>query len=135
MSVYLIIISSTRGPHSWVQHQKTNSSTHPSVFCQFFFVLNWGLFGVELRGLWCGTEGCAELKVVWNWGMCRIEECVELRGFWCGTQRCVELRGFWCRTERFLGLKRSAPFVSNWGAVEPRGAQFCVIIKCIHMYS
>ena len=27
---------------------------------------------------------------------------VELRGFWCGTEGCVELRDFWCGTDRFL---------------------------------
>ena len=38
---------------------------------------------------------------------------VELKGFWCGTERCVELRGFWCGTEGFWRLKRSGPFVWN----------------------
>ena len=51
---------------------------------------------MELRGFWCGTQGC-----------------VEPRAFWCGTQGCVEPRGVLnrelfgvelrvCRTEGFL---------------------------------
>ena len=45
-------------------------------------LLNWGVFGVELRG--------------WNWGLFFVEIrggvlnwgvfCVKLRGFWCGTE-------------------------------------------------
>ena len=42
---------------------------------------NWGVFGVEPRGFWCGTEGFPGLKrsgpFAWNW-------CVELRG--CETE-------------------------------------------------
>ena len=37
---------------------------------------NWGIFGVEMRGFWCGTEGLWDWKgvvLVWNW-------CFELRG-------------------------------------------------------
>ena len=48
-----------------------------------FFVFNRGVFGVEVRGFWCGTEGC-----------------VKMRRFWCGTE------GFW-------RLKRIGPFVWN----------------------
>ena len=63
----------------------------------FSFSLNWGVFGVELRGFWCGTEACVELK-----------------GFWCWTERfwvletcdpCVELRWGLCGTEKFFSLK------------------------------
>ena len=32
-------------------------------------VLNWGGFGVELIGYWCGNEGF----LVWYWGVCWIE--------------------------------------------------------------
>ena len=56
-----------------VPHQKTLSST-PSVphqeplsfWCgtEMFLVLNWGVFGVELRGFLPGNEGF----LVWNWG-------------------------------------------------------------------
>ena len=61
------------------------------------------MFGVELRGFWCGTKG-VELKV---FGL-------KLRGFRMD-QRVfgVELRGFWRRTEGLCGLKRSYPFVWN----------------------
>ena len=31
---------------------------------------NWGGFGVELRGFWCGTEGF----LVWNWGIFEAEK-------------------------------------------------------------
>ena len=50
--------------HASVPHRKPLSSTH------FFFVSflggepegwNWGAFGVELRGFWCGTGG------LWGW--------------------------------------------------------------------
>ena len=54
-------------------------------------MLNWGVFGVELRGFWCWTEGCVELRGfccwtegfwVWNWEILRAENelpfCVEL---------------------------------------------------------
>ena len=51
-------------------------------------VLNWGVFGVELRGL-CWTEGF----LVWNWGILGAEKelpfCVELM---CWTEGDVELR-------------------------------------------
>ena len=45
--------------------------------------MNWGIFGVGLRGFWPETEGC-----------------VEVTSFLCGTE------GFW-------GLKRSGPSVLN----------------------
>ena len=32
---------------------------------------------------------------------------MELRGYWCGTEGCFELRAFWYGTEGFWGLKRS----------------------------
>ena len=73
--------------HPTVPHQKRLCSTH----------LNWGIFGVELGGFWCWTNGC-----------------VELRGFSYWTEGCVGVRGFLCRTEGFWGLKRSYPFVLNW---------------------
>ena len=65
-----------------VPHRKPH--TPLSFFC-LRGVMNWGVFGAELRGFWCGNEGC-----------------FELRGFKCGTE------GLW-------GLKRSCPFVLNWG--------------------
>ena len=43
-------------------------------------VWNCGVFGVELRGFWCGTEG-----------------------FRCGTEGCVELRGFGVEPRYFEG--------------------------------
>ena len=46
-----------------------------------FLVWNWGIFGVEPRGFWWGTEGFWLKKsgpFVWN-------ECVEMRG--CGTAK------------------------------------------------
>ena len=81
-------------------HNKTHqfhtpfSSTHASVphrlytdifvwgvcWTKEFLVWNWGVFGVELSGFWCGTEGFyVELRgflcwtegfLVWNWGVC-----------------------------------------------------------------
>ena len=59
-------------------------------------VLNWAVFGVELRGVWCGTEGCAELMGFWCWTevfrvLKRCSPCVEPM---CWTERvCVEQRG------------------------------------------
>ena len=122
-------ISSTQKVHSFSapktpQFHTINSSVHhiPQIhiaYIELFLVWgvswtegcvelrgvwNWGVFGVELLGFWCGTEG------FWCW----TEECVELRGFWCGTEGCVELRGFRCGTECFWELKRSGPFVWNW---------------------
>ena len=35
------------------------------VFSEAFFVLNWGILGVELRGFWCWTEGF----LLWKWGV------------------------------------------------------------------
>ena len=81
-----------------VQHQDPLSCTHPSLKQQkpegFFSlelggVLNRRVFGVELRGFWCGTEGCVEQRVLlWNWRFFGVElrGCVELRDFWCGTE-------------------------------------------------
>ena len=48
-----------------------------------FLVLNQGVFGVELRGFWRGTDGCwTEEFLVWNWGNFGAEKdwpfCVEL---------------------------------------------------------
>ena len=69
-----------------VPHQKTLSSTHPLSSTP-----KNPLFGVELRGFWCGTEGCVELRgfwcwterfLVWNWGISGAEKewpfCVQL---------------------------------------------------------
>ena len=61
---------------------KTLSSTHPSV----------------LRGCWCWTEGCVELRVFG----------VEPRGFWVGTERVLGAEKEWslCGTD-----------VLNWGSL------------------
>ena len=64
---------------SSVQNHKRPSSTSPSVNTAF----------------WCWTEGCLDLRGLWNWGVCwtegvGTEGCVELRGCWTG--RCFELR-------------------------------------------
>ena len=108
--------------NSSVQHIPRFNTKNPSVpytpqfntssvcWTEGFLVWNWGVFGVELRGVWnwgvlsvelrgvCWTEGF----LVWNWAVC------------------VELRGFWCETEGFWGLKRSGYSVWNW-CVELRG--------------
>ena len=92
--LHLKPLSSTPKPrcstHPSVPQQKLLSSTH----------LNWGVFGVELRRFWCGTDGVfhvelrsvlnlavfsVELRSVLNWGVFGVE----LRGFWCGVE------GFW----------------------------------------
>ena len=57
-----------------------------------------GVFGVKLRGFWCGAEGCVELR-----GFLVLDRGVFVAG----------VRGFWCGTEGFSGLKRSDPFVWN----------------------
>ena len=53
--------------HPSVQHQKPVSSTHP-------LVLNWGVFGVELRdfGGWKGVALLCGIDVL-NWGGCETE--------------------------------------------------------------
>ena len=58
-------------------------------------VLNWGIFNVELRGFWYGTEGS-----VLNWGVFGVE----LRDFGGGKGM-----AFLCGTD-----------VLNWGDVELR---------------
>ena len=71
------LLSSTQKGHSFsapsIPHFNTRlSSTLPSVQHQKnVSMLNWRVFGVELR-------------TVLNWGGCRSEGCVELRG--CGTE-------------------------------------------------
>ena len=111
-----------------VQHQK---AWPKSWGVKLMSVVNWVVFGLELRGVWCGTEGFVELMAffVWNWEILEAEKkwpfCVELicwtgvwnwgvfnwgvsrvelRGFWCRTEKCVKLRGFWCGTDRFWVL-------------------------------
>ena len=87
--------------HSSVPTQKPISSTHWTgdelrvVWNWGVLVLNWGVFDVELRSFWCGTEG-GETKVFWCWNegfwvLKRCGPCVEPM---CWTERvCVELRG------------------------------------------
>ena len=75
------------GPPTSVPHQKPLSSTHPP---QFYTknpsvphrkplsstpkgALNWGVLGVELRGVFRGLK--TSCSFVWDW-------CVELRGVW-----------------------------------------------------
>ena len=61
-------IGSTQGPHLFstqnlsVQHQ--NCLSAKPLYRAFFLrvVLNWGVFSVKLRGFWCETEGCVELR-------------------------------------------------------------------------
>ena len=57
-----------------VQHQKS-PRFKKKVFGvgQKGFLLNWGVFRVELRVFWCWTEGCVELR---DFG-------VELTDYWC----------------------------------------------------
>ena len=88
-------------------HERRLSSTQkPSQFhiknpSELKRVLNWGVFGVELReffvelrGLRCWTERVLNWGLlVWNWGEGGTE------GFWCETV------GFRCWTERFLVWK------------------------------
>ena len=67
-----------------LQHKRATpfQTRNPSVQHKKFLstgLLNRGVFGVELRSFWCGTEQ-----------------------FWCWTEGCVELRNFWCGTEGFL---------------------------------
>ena len=71
------------------------SSTHPSVpvyWTERFLVLNWGVFGAELKGVlnwgvsvWNWREGGTEGFLVWNWGgwnwgFLVWNRCVEVRG-------------------------------------------------------
>ena len=37
---------------------------------------------MELRGFWCGADGCVELRGVLNGGVFDVE----LKSFWCGTE-------------------------------------------------
>ena len=118
-----------------VPHRKPLSSTHPSVQHQKvsgtegFSVCNWGGFGVELRGFWCGTEGLwcwTEGFLVWNWGVFGVE----LRDFWvikrwgscveplCWTEgvcvelRCTPFRPIWhFKCSRMLNWLKSCQFV------------------------
>ena len=85
---HLIPLNST---HSSVQHQKRLSSILKSaLFNTKNGVLNWGVFGVELRDFW----------------------------YW--TEECVELMGFRCLTEKFWGWKGVALLCWTEGGVELR---------------
>ena len=100
---------SVQHQNPWVPHQKLLSSTPKSLSStpktpqfntksigstpkapQFhlpltaFLVWNWGVFGVEPRGFWCGTEGC----LLWNWGILELKRIGPFVWNWC-----VELKG------------------------------------------
>ena len=100
-----------------VPHQKPLTSTLPSVSHR-------NPLNSTPISFWCGTEGFSvSIWEGWNWGVFGVNR----RGVWNWGVFGVEPRGFWCGTERFLvwkwgiwGLKRSGPFVCNW-CVEVRG--------------
>ena len=87
-------------------------------------------FWVELRGLWCGTEGFEELRGFWY----GTEGCVELRGFRCENEGCVDLRGFRCGTEGGVELRggwTEGFLVFNWGiSGAEKERPFCVELMC-----
>ena len=123
-STQCVIISTQKGhffsaPKTSQFHTENPSVPHQKALSSTSVVLNWEVFGVELRGF-----------LVWNWGVFGVEP----RGFG------VELRGFWCWTEGFWALKRCGlcvePMCWTEGVyVELRGTPFSQFIERLRMIS